>query len=189
MRAQKTAQMAEIALMSAVLCVISPFAIPVPMSPVPLSLSTFAVYVTALILGARKGAVCILIYLFLGIVGLPVFSGFSGGIGVLVGPTGGYLIGYLVCVVVTGLSTEAAVLKKCFGKRQFLQNVFSMVLGTLSCYVPGTVWFLFVMEGTWSLGQVLLVCVVPYLTLDMMKIFVAATLAPLIKKALVLRIR
>ena len=100
MKSQKTMQMAEMALMSAVLCVISPFTIPVPASPVPLSLALFGVYLSAMLLGVKKGTLSVLIYLLLGSVGLPVFSGFSGGIGMLAGPTGGYLIGYLVGGVV-----------------------------------------------------------------------------------------
>lgn len=74
MRSQRIIRMTEIALMSAVLCIVSPFAIPVPMSPVPLSLATFGIYVTAMVFGAKRGAVCVLVYLLLGMAGLPVFS-------------------------------------------------------------------------------------------------------------------
>ncbi len=171
MRAQKTIQMAEIALMSAVLCVISPFTIPVPMSPVPLSLALFGVYLAAVLLGAKRGAICVLIYLLLGLVGLPVFSGFSGGIGVLAGPTGGYIIGYVLCALVIGLLVE-----------QGMHTIFTMTLGTLVCYCFGTIWFLIIMKGTYTLIQALLVCVVPYLIFDLIKILAAAAVAVPIRK-------
>ncbi len=183
--AQKTIQMAEIALMGAVLCVVSPFAVPVPASPVPLSLATFAVYLAAVLLGAKRGAVSVLVYLLLGMVGLPVFSGFSGGIGVLLGPTGGYLMGYVPCALVVGRLAE----EKCFGRllgsgKRFLKNTFAMALGTLVCYVFGTAWFLFVMKGSYTVSQALLVCVVPYLAFDLMKILAAAAVAEPVKRIL-----
>lgn len=178
-RSRKTVQMAEIALMSAVLCIVSPFSVPVPMSPVPFSLSLLAVYLTAVILGAKQSAVCVLIYLLLGMVGLPVFSGFSGGIGVLFGPTGGYLAGYLPCALITGWVTNA---KK--GNGSFLQNIGAMTVGTGACYFLGTIWFLAVMDGSYSIAQALLVCVVPYLIFDMIKIAAAAAVVLPMKKML-----
>ncbi len=184
MKSQKTIQMAEIALMSAVLCVISPFTIPVPASPVPLSLALFAVYLAAALLGAKKGALSVLVYLFLGMVGLPVFSGFSGGIGKLLGPTGGYAIGYLPCALLIGFLIERKSKEKAKAGwrkgaqrwQQIVLNAFAMVLGTLICYVCGTVWFLLVMKGTYTLAQALVICVVPYLIFDMIKIFAAAAI-------------
>ena len=98
--------MVRTALFSGILCVLAPVALPVPGSPVPLSLATFAVYLTGMILGTKQGVLSVLVYLFLGTVGLPVFSGFSGGIGILLGPTGGYLLGYIPCVLVTGLGKD-----------------------------------------------------------------------------------
>ena len=95
-------QMVQIALFSGILCIVAPFTIPVPMSPVPLSLATFVVYLAGALLGAKQGTAGVLVYLLLGAVGLPVFSGFSGGIGVLFGPTGGYLMGYLLCAAIVG---------------------------------------------------------------------------------------
>jgi len=178
MRVRKTVQMAEIAMMSAVLCIVSPFTIPVPVSPVPLSLATFAIYLAAMLLGAKKGVVCVLIYLLLGMAGLPVFSGFSGGIGVLLGPTGGYLIGYVPCVLVTGrMRRSKAKRGSLSGRWQMVWNGICMAMGTVVCYTFGTVWFLIVMGGTYTLLQALLVCVVPYLIFDAIKILAAAVIA------------
>lgn len=83
------------ALFAAILAVLSPLSIPLPFTPVPLSLGTFAVYLAAAAGGVRWGTLSVAVYLLLGAVGIPVFAGYSGGLQVLVGPTGGYLIGYL----------------------------------------------------------------------------------------------
>jgi len=178
-RSRKTVQMAEIALMSAVICIVAPFTIPVPASPVPLSVATFVIYLAAILLGAKQSAVCVLIYLLLGMVGLPVFSGFSGGIGVLLGPTGGYLAGYLPCALIVGWMTNAKQ-----GNGSFLRNIGAMMLGTGACYFFGTIWFLAVMDGSYSVMQALLLCVVPYLIFDLIKILAAAAVVVPIKKML-----
>ena len=178
MRSQKTICMAEIALLSAVLCVISPVTIPVPASPVPLSLALLGVYLAAILLGAKKGALCVLLYLLIGMVGLPVFSGFSGGAGMLLGPTGGYLIGYIPCALITGWLGRRKIRKNSLsGRWQVIWNGISMAAGTLVCYVFGTGWFLVIMKGAYTLSQALLVCVVPYLVFDSIKILAAAVLA------------
>jgi len=156
--------------------VLAPSMIPVPGSPVPLSMATFVVYLTGILLGAGKGFLSVVIYLLLGLAGIPVFSGFSGGIGVLLGPTGGYLMGYLLCVWITGWLTKKRMTKA--------WNCMAMVLGTIGCYLFGTVWFLIIMEGTYSFKQVMLICVVPYLIFDLFKILAAVLLAVPIKKAL-----
>ncbi len=196
MKSQKTIQLVQIAMMSAVLCVVAPFTIPVPVSPVPLSLATVAVYLAGVLLGAKKGTGCVIIYLLLGMVGLPVFSGFSGGAGVLLGPTGGYLIGYISCAFVTGKMIECGLLSKrkknpsdrerktAPGCQQVLWNAFALVLGTMSCYALGTAWFLCIMDGTYSLVQALFVCVAPYVVFDMIKILAVAAIAVPIRKIL-----
>ena len=184
MRVQKTKQMVQVALFSGILCVLAPFTLPVPVSPVPLSLATFVVYLAAVLLGAKQGVVCVLVYLLLGAVGLPVFSSFSGGIGVLLGPTGGYLIGYVVCAVLVGWLTEAKCFEKVFFGRKFVKNILAMCLGTLACYYIGTVWFMVVMSGSYTIAQALLVCVVPYLLFDLVKILAAAAVAGPVKRIL-----
>ena len=166
--------MTHTALMVVLLTVCAWVTIP---APVPFTLQTFGVFCALTLLGARKGATAIGVYLAMGFVGLPVFSGFSGGIGVLLGPTGGYLTGYLVCAIIVGWLTGKKKLRQ-----QFAWTCFSMALGTLACYAVGTVWFLVVMQGTYNLVQAILVCVVPYLMADGIKILVAAAVAVPIRK-------
>ena len=126
-------QMAMIGVMTAVTCIAAPFSIPIPVSPVPLSLTTFILYLSVYILGTRNAFISYVIYLLLGLVGLPVFSGFSGGFAKLAGPTGGYLIGFLFMIPLTGILFEKT------GK-SFWKQFGAMVLGTLVCYLFGTVW-------------------------------------------------
>ena len=84
------------ALMTAVICILGPLSIPLPMSPVPISFTNLAIYFAVMLLGWKRGTISYIVYLFIGLVGIPVFSGFTGGPGKLVGPTGGYLIGFIL---------------------------------------------------------------------------------------------
>ena len=126
--------MTVIALVTAVICIIAPFSIPIAISPIPITLALFALFLAGIILGKWKGVVCTVIYLLLGMVGLPVFNGFSGGVQKLVGPTGGYLIGYLFLVFFTGLFVEK------FPNKIPMYFV-GGIIGIIVCYAFGTVWF------------------------------------------------
>ena len=100
----KVQMMMLTALMTAVICVLSPFSIPI--GPVPISLGTLALFLAVYVLGVGYGTVATILYLFIGFVGVPVFSNFSGGVGKLIGPTGGYLIGYIPMVLVAGIIVD-----------------------------------------------------------------------------------
>lgn len=174
---KKTVQMVQIAMMTGVLCVVAPVAIALPFTPVPITFATFILYLIAAVLGTKKGTICVFLYLLLGMVGLPVFSGFSSGFMILSGPTGGYAIGYLPCVFLIGWILEHK--KKKVSRIWYL---FSFVCGTFCCYLFGTIWFMIIMGGTYTLGQTLFVCVVPYLFCDIVKIFMATVMILPIKQ-------
>ena len=123
--------MSLIGLMTALTCVLGPLAIPLPFSPVPISFTNLAVYLAVYVLGMKAGAVSYLVYLLLGMAGLPVFSGFTGGFGKLAGPTGGYLIGFIFMAVISGFFIDHFPGKKLF-------HAAGMVLGTGVCYLFGT---------------------------------------------------
>ena len=97
----KTKDMTLVAVMAALICVAGPLTVAV--GPIPLSLCSFAVYLAGAVLGVKRGALAVALYLLIGAIGVPVFSGFSGGLQKLVGVTGGYLAGYLICAALTGL--------------------------------------------------------------------------------------
>ena len=138
----------------------------IPLGDTVFTLQTLGVFLTLGLLGGRWGTVSILCYLLLGAVGLPVFSGFRGGIGMLLGPTGGYLWGFLC----TGLCWRAV---EKFGALP------AMVLGLLVCYGCGTAWYMVYAGG--GLGLVLLRTVMPYLIPDLCKLALALRLIQRLK--------
>jgi len=170
----KPKDMTQVALMAALLCLAGPMTIAI--GPIPLSLATFAVYLAGAILGSRRGALAVGLYLVIGIVGVPVFSGFSGGFQKLAGVTGGYLIGYLPCAFLTGLGME----KAAENRRLFLPLM--MLTGTVTLYTIGTFWFM--LQTGNSLLPALSLCVVPFLPGDAIKIAAATLLSVPVRRAL-----
>ena len=162
------------AVMAALICITGPLVIPT--GPIPLSLATFAVYLAGSILGKKWGTVAAGLYLLIGMIGVPVFSGFSGGFQKLAGVTGGYLIGYLPCAFLSGLGSEKAEEKKATWMMPLL-----MAAGTAVLYGIGTAWFM-IQTGN-SLGAALGLCVLPFLPGDAVKIAAAAMLAVPVRKA------
>ena len=163
-------KMTMTALMTAVICILAPLSIPI--GPVPISFTALAIYLSLYLLGWKLGTVSCLIYILLGAVGLPVFSGFSGGIGKLLGPTGGYIIGFLPMAALAGAIIERY-------HNRFIQFS-AMTAGMALCYVFGTIWFCIVMKTT--VAAALSACVFPFIPGDMIKIMIALTGGPILKK-------
>lgn len=161
-----------VGLMSAVMCVLAPLSIPI--GPVPISLTNLAVFLSLYALGTRLGVLSYFVYLLLGMVGLPVFSGFTGGLGKLAGPTGGYIIGFLPMALISGLAIDR------FSNRT--AHFIGMVLGTAACYTLGTAWFCTVMQTDVmaALGQ----AVFPFIPVDLAKIAFAAFIGPTLRARL-----
>ena len=101
-----TRKLVLIALMTAITCIFAPMAIPIPVSPVPISLTNLVIMISIYVLGFKDATISYIVYLLLGLVGLPVFSGFTGGLGKLAGPTGGYLIGFIFLALISGLFVD-----------------------------------------------------------------------------------
>lgn len=158
---------------SAAMAILAPWS--VPLGPVPLSLCTLVIYLSAWLLAPGRAAAATAVYVSMGAVGLPVFSGFLGGMGRLVGPTGGYILGYLPLSVICALSAKR------FAPRRWL-CMLGMVLGTVVLYVVGTAWFC-VQTGTPVEGA-LAVCVLPFLPGDLIKMAVALLLGPVLRDRL-----
>lgn len=169
----KIRNMVFTALFAAIICVIAPFKIPI--GAVPITLATFAIYVAASVLNWKYGTLAIIVYILIGLVGLPVFAGFEGGVHKLVGPTGGFIIGYIPCALLIGLLVDK------YENKKWLYPI-AMLLGTAVLYVFGTVWFMISLKYT--LAAALTACVVPFLIFDAVKIILASVLAPLLRKAL-----
>ena len=141
----------------------------IPVSDIGHTLQTFGIFLALALLGGKWGTVSIGIYLLLGAVGLPVFSGFRGGLGHLIGVSGGFLWGFLL----SGLVYWA--LEKC-GRR------IAMLGGLLACYSCGCIWFYFYSGG--GLMFILLRCVIPYVFFDLAKLWLADRLANRLKKVI-----
>ena len=175
----------EIALMSAVFCVLAPIAMPVPFSPVPITFGTFVLYLTAMLLGARRGTISVVLYLLIGLAGLPVFSGFTAGFTKLLGPGGGYMIGYLPAVWLMGWLAGRPEKKESTGHvRKSIRLAGIFICGAAVCYFFGTIWFLVMMSGTYTLWQALLVCVVPFLPFEAVKVILASVAGIPVRKKL-----
>lgn len=166
--------MTATALMAAVLCVVAPFSLPVGV--IPLSLASLVVLLSPALLGTKRGVTAILLYILIGAIGLPVFSGFRGGIGVLAGPTGGFIVGYLFCGLIVGLCCDR-------WRGKWLAYPLAMIAGTAALYVFGTAW-LVVSSGT-SLSAAVALCVTPFLLGDAVKITAATLIAYPLRKILI----
>ncbi len=159
----KTSDLIKIALGAAVMCVLAPVSFPV--GTVSVSLATLGVYIVAAVFGKYRAAISMLIYASLGAVGLPVFSGFSGGISRLLWSGGGFIVGYIPCAFITGLIIDLLENKK-------IAYPLGMAAGTVLCYACGALWYMFIMKA--SFGSALSVCVVPFLIFDAVKITIAS---------------
>ena len=162
------------AVTAALICIAGPMTIAA--GPIPLSLATFAVYLAGAILGKKYGTLAAALYLLIGLIGVPVFSGFSGGFQKLAGVTGGYLIGYLPCAFCAGLGAERAEKED----RKWMLPAM-MVLGTAGLYLIGTAWFM-VQTGN-PLSAALGLCVLPFLPGDAAKILAVTLLAVPVRNA------
>lgn len=167
----RTIDLALIAVGAALIAVCSWITIPLP--SVSFTMQTFAVFLILLLLGGRRGTLSVLVYLLLGAVGVPVFAGFTGGFGVLIGNNGGYLVGFLLMGVLY-LAAE-----RLLGQRTAVQ-IASLVLGLAVLYAFGTVWFLAVYtqaNGAVGIGTVLWWCVIPFVLPDLAKLVLALCIA------------
>ena len=162
--------MAYIALFAVLLTVCAWISVPLP---VPFTLQTFAIFAALGILGGRRGTWAVAVYLLLGAVGLPVFSGFRGGLGALLGTTGGYILGFLAQALVYWLVTAL------LGERLPMMAA-AMVLGLVVCYAFGTAWFVVLYTrtaGPMTVGAALGMCVLPFVIPDLVKLGLALVLS------------
>ena len=160
-----TKRMTRIALCAALL---APCAwLSVPTQP-PFTMQTFGVFLTLLLLGAKDGTIAIGLYILLGALGVPVFSGFNGGMGALMGPTSGYIVGFLLMCLIFGLL--------CGKGAGLWLKALALLLGLAVCYAFGTLWFVKVygdMKGPISTLSALSMCVFPFIVPDLAKLALA----------------
>ena len=166
-------QMAVCAIMAALMCVLGPLSIPI--GPIPVSLTNFVLYLSIMLIGMKFTLVSYIVYLLLGVFGLPVFSGYAGGVAKIAGPTGGYLLGFIFMILIGGLIFEKT-------KAKPILTGIGMFAGLIVAYAFGTAWFVYQMQV--DLAYALTVCVWPFIPFDIIKIAVAVLIGKAIGKAL-----
>lgn len=169
-------QIVLVGMFAALLAIISPFQIILPFSPVPITLQIIGVTLAASILGSKLGSLSIIIYIVLGAIGLPIFAGFKSGVPTLVGPTGGYIIGFIVSAYFIGRFIE---IKK---DLSFFYVFFINIIGLLLVYTIGTIQLSFVY--THSFTKALTVGVIPYIIPDLVKLIFSSILIVQVQAAL-----
>ena len=177
MRSFKVLDLVYMAVGAVLITVCSWISIP---ASIPFTLQTFAVFFVLGLLGGKRGTVSIIVYILLGLVGIPVFTGFTGGIAKLLGVTGGYIVGFILI----GVLYWAA--ESLFGKK-LLVRILSMLIGSIVCYAFGTAWFMVVYAGQTgpvTLGAALTMCVLPFILPDIAKMALALFLSDRLKKLL-----
>jgi biotin transport system substrate-specific component len=165
-----------VGIFAALTAILSQLSFKSPFSPVSITLQTFAVFLTAVILGSRNGTISQIVYILLGIFGVPVFANFRGGLDVIMGPSGGYIISFPIAVLVIGLFMERK------PDIQVIGLAFLMTAGTVIVYTVGTVWLAAVLKV--SLSKALWLGVIPFIPFDIVKIAAAAVIGSRVRKAL-----
>lgn len=168
----KTNDIVLCALFAALTSILSQISIPLPFTSVPLTMQIFAVALAGMVLGSKKGFISIVIYLLIGAIGLPVFAQFSGGLGIILGPTGGFLIGCPFMALVIGYTTERT--------KSMIYIFISMVFGLFIVYTTGTVIFSIITKST--LYQSLIACVLPFVIVDLIKLVLASAVGKEVSK-------
>lgn len=168
-REKKIYMLTMTGLMAAVTCVLAPLALPI--GPVPVTLVNLVIYLSCYLLGGKLASLSCLVYVLLGLAGMPVFAGFTGGAGKLLGPTGGYILGYLLLAVVSGNFVDR------FSSR--ILHGIGMVLGTVLCYGLGTAWYCISAQTTPAAALAL--CVLPFIPGDVVKIGLALSFGPVLR--------
>ena len=162
-----------IGVFTAIICVLGQIRIPMPYG-VPMTLQTFAIPLAGMILGAKKGTISTLIYLILGAIGAPVFAGFSGGFGIVIGPTGGFILSFPIMALTAGIGADT-------GKKSWA--MLGVILGAVINYLCGMLMFSLVTSN--SLSVAFAACVLPFIPTAVFKMVLAFVLGLNIKNVLV----
>lgn len=172
----KTVDFVISSLIAAVLCILAPVSVPLGFTPIPVTMGLFVIIMAGILLGPSRGSLCVAIYILLGAIGLPVFSGYMGGIQKIFGPTGGYILGYILLVWICGYFTEY------FSGKRYMCFL-GIILGTSVCYVFGTIWMSLQLQI--SFVEALWLGVIPFLPVDILKMFLAVMICCPIRSRLI----
>ena len=166
----KTKTLTYTALMTAVICILAPLTVPI--GPIPITLGNLAVCLCVYLLGVKQGTLSYFIYYLLGCFGLPVFSGYQGGLGKALGPTGGFLIGFFALAVIGGIFIEKF-------KNKFL-HFLGLLLGDAAVYAIGVPWYAFVAHT--DMRSAFMAACAPFILIDIIKMLFVSLIAGEIRK-------
>ena len=175
----KTKNIVLCGLFAAILCCFAAITIYLPFTSIPITLQVIGVSVAGAVLGKKYGGLSVLIYVLIGLCGLPVFSGMKGGVTALAGPTGGYILGFIAEAFVTGYCIEKFVKNT---DNKFIKNIkifISMIIGLIVLYAIGTIQFMFI--SSISLYKALSLAVIPFVPLDVIKLVVSVLISVFIR--------
>ena len=198
----RTNEITQIGIFVAIMATLSQISIPIPISPVPLTLSLFAVFLSSSVLSLKCGLFVQIAYILLGLLGIPVFAGFKGGIGAAFGPTGGYILSYIFMAPTIFLLSKKAILKYSNSEQTNLQayapekkkrsrgNIYrqriiyaiAYLFSLTICYGFGTLWLMIYMKS--NFGDIIKIAVIPYIPLDLLKIVICSAIVPTLNQAL-----
>ena len=167
-------QLCVTSLMKAVMCILGPMSVPI--GTIPISLTNLVIYLSVYLLGAKLGTLSCIVYLLLGMAGLPVFSGYSGGLARLAGPTGGYLVGFIFMAFISGLFIEKS-------SGSLVWSVAGMILGSGVLYLFGTIWYVILMDC--PVMAAVAACVQPFVIFDLIKIALATVVGRQVRGRLI----
>ena len=176
-RKVKTKDMIYIAIFAAIIAVMAQISIPMP-SGVPMTLQTLAVPLAGLVLGAKRGTIATVVYVLLGAIGVPVFAGFTGGLGSVLGVTGGFIVSFPVMAWLAGMAMRIQADRG----RKIVYIVAALILGAVINYLFGMIWFSIATGNT--LSQAFMLCVLPFIPTTIIKIAIAAWIGPVINRSL-----
>lgn len=162
-----------VGVMTAVICILGPLSIPI--GAVPIAFGNLAIFFSVYVLGMKLGTISCIMYLLIGLCGLPVFTAYSGGFGKLLGPTGGYLVGYIFMAFICGFFIDRWTANR-------ILCMTGMILGQAVCYLLGTLWFIY--QAGVPFKEALFTCVVPFIAGDLLKMVLAAVFGPQLRAAL-----
>lgn len=162
----KIQDMVLVAIFAAIITVCS--YIQIPFGPIPFTMQNFAVFLAAGMLGLKRGTLTVITYILLGIIGLPVFRGL-GGVGALMGPTGGFIIGFIFVAIIVGIAADKC--KKNQDINRFIYLFVSMFIANMVCMAMGCIWYMYISKV--SLGAAIAYCVLPFIVTDIVKMILA----------------
>ncbi|WP_123053216.1 biotin transporter BioY [Clostridium sp. JN-1] len=171
----KLKEMTTAAIFTALTAILAQISIPLPFTPVPITFQIFAVFISAIILGSKLGALSQLVYVLLGAIGAPVFANFTGGLNIVLGPSGGYLISYPIIAFIIGKISEKEL--------SFVKSIMGLITALILCYTIGSLQLAFVTKMT--IGKSIMVGILPFIPLDTIKVILAYILGSRVRVSLI----